>query len=217
MDKIKEKILHGTLKSLGTVGIYNLKKVILKSEEEKREHALLFCGIDTSPFEKISHSGLCVGTECNVKLKDCKDKQQIGSFHTHIYSKKDSPLTLGNLSGEDIYSSISNRHRFSCIGLIEENKPVIKCFVPSFDIDAITVSRAFMTKDNYYKKLSEYKLSEQKPDGTNKTLEQLLEELPQDKKAILSRTYDKLVEADDKLLQESTSLAKRLQADLIVK
>lgn len=54
MNKLKEKILKGALKSLEIVGIDNIKKIIRNSEEEKREQGLLFCGsTDIPPFRNI--------------------------------------------------------------------------------------------------------------------------------------------------------------------
>lgn len=196
---------------LESVGIDKLKKIILKSEEEKREHALLFCGdTDIPPFGNISHSDLCIGTKCSVSLKDCKGsnqlkqitakgKREIGSFHTHLHQNKTIDPQIGNLSGGDIYRSISERHRFSCIGHTEDNEkhnPIIKCFVPEFDID--TASKFFTEQDDYHKKLTEYNLSD----------------------PILSMAYDKYMKADIELYQESNSLAKKLlskEADLIIR
>jgi len=221
MSDLKKKILQGTSKSLETIGIDKLKKVIRMSQEEKREHGLLFCGdTDIPPFGNISHSDLCVGTECSVIMKDCKGKIQIGTFHTHPDIKPANKPTLGHLSGSDIYSSIFNRRRFSCIGLTEGDKPTIKCFIPEFDIDAITTFKLFMAQDNYNRKLSEYNLSEQKPDGTKKRLEELLGELPRDKKTILSNIYDTYLQADGEFHEHAEHLAKKLiskDADLVIK
>ena len=228
MNDLKEKILQGTSKSLGTIGIGKLKEIIRVSDKERREHALLFCSdTDIPPFGDISHSDLCIGTKCRVVLKDCinaKDEaanKQIGTFHTHVnLTNKEKDKFLGNLSKEDIYSSISNRRRFSCLGLTEKQKPIIKCFVPEFDINPIITMKSFLAQDSYYKKLIEYNLSEYKPDGTKKSLDELLKELPLDKRTILSKTYDKYIKADDELYQESESLAEKLlhkDADIIIK
>lgn len=205
MNELKEKILQGALKSLETVSMDKLKKVIRTSEEEKREHGLLFCGsTDIPPFENVSHSELCTGDRCNVEIKDCKGKKQIGSFHTHPYSK--TGRNIGNLSGEDIYESVSHKHSFSCIGLVENDKPTIKCFIPAFDIDPIVALNTFKTQDNYNRKLS--KVSEEIPNVTKESIDELI------------KAYDERMKADIELYQESNSLAKKLlskDADLIVK
>lgn len=202
MNNLKEKILQGTLKSLETFSIDKLKKVIHISEEEKRERALLFCAdTDIPPFGNISHSDLCTGTECNVVMKDCKGRKQIGSFHTHPHTK--TGKDIGNLSGEDIYESISHKHSFSCIGLVEKDKPIIKCFIPAFDIDPIIALSAYKTQDDYDRKLS--KLSTERP-------YKIIDEL--------TKAYDEQIKADDELYQASKSLAERLlskEADLTIK
>lgn len=202
MNNLKEKILQDTLKSLETFSIDKLKKVIRISEEEKRERALLFCAdTDIPPFGNISHSDLCTGTECNVVMKDCKGRKQIGSFHTHPHTK--TGKDIGNLSGEDIYESVSHKHSFSCIGLVEKDKPIIKCFIPAFDIDPIIALSAYKTQDDYDRKLS--KLSTERP-------YKIIDEL--------TKAYDERIKADDELYQASKSLAERLlskEADLTIK
>ncbi len=205
MNDLKEKILQGTLKSLETVSMDKLKKVIHISEEEKREHGLLFCGsTDIPPFGDISHSYLCTGTHCRVEIKDCKGKKQIGTFHTHPYSK--TSRDIGNISGEDIYESISHKHSFSCIGLTEKDKPIIKCFIPAFDIDPIIALKAYKSQDNYDRKLS--KVSAERPNVTKESIDEL------------TNAYDERIKTDDELYQASKSLAKKLlskEADLIIR
>ncbi len=205
MNDLKEKILRGALKSLESVGIDNLKKVIRNSEEEKREHGLLFCGAtDIPPFGNISHSYLCTGTHCKVEIKDCKGKKQIGTFHTH--PRTETGKNIGNLSGEDIYEGVSHKHSFSCIGLVEKDKPAIKCFIPAFDIDPIITLKAYKTQDDYCRKLS--KVSEERPNVTKESID------------ALTKSYDERMKADDELYQASKSLANKLLskgADLIIR
>lgn len=216
MNGLKEKILQGALKSLESAGIDNLKKVIHNSEEEKREQGLLFCGsTDVPPFGDLSRSYLCAGTHCKVDIKDCKGnnrlkpitakgKKQIGTFHTHPYSK--TSRDIGNLSGEDIYESVSHKHSFSCIGLIEKDKPVIKCFIPAFDIDPIIALKVYKSQDDYDRKLS--KVSAEKPNITKESIDEL------------TKAYDERIKTDDELYQASKSLANKLlskEADLIIK
>jgi len=201
MDNLKEKILQGTLRSLETFSINKLKNIINKSEKEKREYGLLFCGsTDEPPFGNLSHAELCTGKECTVEIHDCKGKQQIGSFHTHPHSE--TGKDFGNLSGKDIYESVSHRHGFSCIGTIENNKSIIKCFTPALDIDPIITLKAYKAQDDYGRKLS--RASQEK---SIKYINELIE------------SYDKRIIADDELYQESEALAKRLQfkgADLTI-
>lgn len=205
MTNLKEKILQGTLKSLETFSINKLKKIIIISEEEKREHGLLFCGdTDIPPFGDISHSELCSGDRCHVEVKDCKDKKQVGSFHTHPHIK--TVKDTGNLSGEDIYGSVSHKHSFTCIGLVEKDEPIIKCFVPAFDIDPIITLKVFKAQDNYVRKLS--KVSKERLNVTKESFNEL------------AKAYDERIEADDELYQESRSLAKKMlskEADLIIR
>jgi len=192
MNVLKEKILQGALRSLETFSIDKLNDIINKSEKEKREYGLLFCGsTDEPPFGNLSHAELCTGKECTVEIHDCKGKQQIGSFHTHPYSE--TGKDFGNLSGKDIYESVSHRHNFSCIGLIEHDKPIIKCFTPAFDIDPTITLKAYNAQDDYDRKLS--KASQEK---SIKHINELIE------------SYDKRIIADDELYQESEALAKRL-------
>lgn len=205
MNDLKEKILQGVLKSLETIGTDKLKKLIRMSEEEKREHGLLFCGsTDIPPFENVSHSELCTGERCNVEIKDCKGKKSIGSFHTHPRTK--TGKYIGNLSGEDIYESISHRHSFSCIGLVENDKPTIKCFIPAFDIDPIIALNTFKTQDNYNRKLSN--VSKERPYATQTSIDEL------------TKAYDERMKADVELYMSSKYLAEKLlskEADLIIK
>lgn len=192
MNNLKEKILQGTLGSLENFSINKLNDIIIRSEKEKREYGILFCGsTDEPPFGNLSHAELCTGEDCKVEIKDCKGKKQIGTFHTHPHVKKG--INFGNLSGEDIYESVSHRHNFSCIGLVEHDKPIIKCFTPAFDINPTIALKAYNAQDDYGRKLS--KASQEKStENINKLIE----------------SYDKRIITDDELYQESEALAKRL-------
>lgn len=203
-DNLKEKILHGALKSLETFSIDKLEDIIIKSEKEKREYGIIFCG-DTNvpPFGEITHSDLCVGEECSLDITDCKGKKQIGTFHTHPRIK--SGRNFGNLSGEDIYNTIRHKEAFSCIGITEYYRPAIKCFTPQLDINPTIMSNAHNAEDDYSKKLA--KVSKQ---GTKdrKSVDDLIE------------AYDKRKIADSELHKESESLSERLlskEADLIIR
>ena len=202
MDNLKEKILHGTLKSVETFSINKLNDIIIRSEKEKREYGLLFCGTtDKPPFGDLSNADLCTGENCSVDIKDCKGKKQIGSFHTHPHAEKGK--NFGNLSGKDIYGTIYHKHNFACIGTIENNRPIIKCFTPAFDIDPTIILRMYNANDDYDRKLS--KASHEK---SIKNVDELIE------------SYNKRIRADDELYQESEALAERLLfrgADLIIK
>lgn len=204
MNNIKEKILEGIRKSLETFSTDKLNDIICKSEKEKREYGLIFCGdTDMPPFGNLSHAELCTGKKCEVEMHDCKDKKQIGTFHTHprVKAGKD----LGNLSGKDIYGTVSHRQSFACLGLIEHNRPVIKCFIPALYIDPTITLNAYNADDDYGKKLSKV-ISER---GQNrKSADELVD------------AYNKRIIADDDLYQESKALADRLlskEADLIIR
>ncbi len=205
MKDIKEKILQGTKKSLETFSINKLNDIICKSEKEKREYGLMFCSdTDVPPFENITYSNMCIGKECDIEISDCKDKKQIGMFHTHPHTKKGK--NFGNLSGKDIYSTVSSRQSFVCIGLTENNIPIIKCFIPSLDIDPTITSNAHKAQDNYDEKLSN--ISKQKPNIVRKSVDELID------------AYDKRVIANKELYRESENLAEKLlskKADLIIR
>lgn len=205
MDILKEKILQGTLRSLETFSIDKLKKIIIASEQEKREHGSLFCGTtDIPPFGNIYHSGLYTGDQYNVELKGCKGQKQIGSFHTHPRTKRGK--NIGNLSSKDIYESIYHKHSFSCIGLIEKDKPIIKCFIPAFDINTFIALKVIKTRDNYSKKL--LKVTKERLNITKKSINELV------------KAYDERIEAEDELYKEAKSLINKLlskEADLTVR
>ncbi len=202
MDNLKEKILIGTLRSLETFSIDKLNDIIIRSEKEKREYGLLFCGsTDEPPFGDLSNADLCTGENCSVDIKDCKGKKQIGSFHTHPHAEKGK--NFGNLSGKDIYGTIYHKHNFVCIGTTENNRPIIKCFTPTFDIDPTITLRAYNAQKDYDRKLS--KASQEK---SRESVDQLIE------------SYDKRIITDDELYQESEALAKKLlsrEAELTIK
>ena len=62
MNNLKEKILDGVLKSLENFSINKLNDIIIRSENEKREYGILFCGsTDEPPFGTHSHAELCTG------------------------------------------------------------------------------------------------------------------------------------------------------------
>lgn len=202
---LKEMILRETLRALETFSIDKLDDIINKSEKEKREYGIIFCG-DTNipPFGEITHSDLCIGEECSLDMTDCKGKKQIGTFHTHPRSK--IGRNFGNLSGQDIYSAIRHEKAFSCIGITEYYRPAIKCFTPQFDINPTIVSNAQNTEDDYGKKLA--KVSKQRPNIDRRYVDDLIE------------AFDKRKIADDELKKESEILSERLlskEADLIIR
>lgn len=204
-NSLKEKILQETLRSLETFSIDKLNDIIRKSEKEKREYGFVFCGdTATPPFGNISHSELCSGAGCSLEINDCKGKKHVGTFHTHPRVK--DGRNFGNLSGKDIYSTISHKEAFSCIGLTEYYRPVIKCFTPSFDIDQAIMSNAHNAEDDYGKKLA--KVSKQESNVDRKSVDDLIE------------AYDKGKIADSDLHKESESLSERLlskEADLTIR
>lgn len=204
-NSLKEKILQETLRSLETFSIDKLNDIINKSEKEKREYGLIFCGDTvTPPFGSLSHSELCSGKECLLEINDCKGKKHIGTFHTHPRIK--IGRNFGNLSGEDIYNAIFHKEAFSCIGLTEYYRPVIKCFTPQFDINPTIMLNAHNAEDDYGKKLA--KVSKQGSNIDRKSVDDLIE------------AYDKRKITDSELHKESESLSERLlskEADLTIR
>lgn len=207
MDKLKDKILKGTSRSLESFGIDKLKEITLKSDKEKREYGFVFCSdTDIPPFGNISHSDLCKGEECHLEINDCKNKKKIGTFHTHPHVERG--ITIENLSDKDIYDSISHRESFSCIGVIK-NKPIIKCFTPILDIDPSVVSEVLNTQDDVDRKISEFKnlLQEQKQDKIEKGADELV------------KSHEAMKKADNRLHRASELLYKKLlskEADLTI-
>ena len=93
-----------------------MQGVIRNSKSLGVELGMLFCQDEKG---KITPSMVCMGDECSIeKLHDCKDKAEIGSFHTHPGSLK--------VSGEDIDFTLSYGHKFLCIG--DWNGERIKCY-----------------------------------------------------------------------------------------
>lgn len=201
-SNLREKTLHGTLKSLEAFSINRLNDIIAKSEEEKREYGFVFCSsIDAPPFGDVSHSELCTGKECSIDIIDCKDKKPIGSFHTHPHVK--NAQDFGNLSPADIYGTVTHGHSFSCIGLIENNKPIINCFTPIFDIDQNILADSYKAQEDYGRTLSKMK---------RQIVPGIVDEL--------IASYDKRIMTEKDLLEESEALAKKLlskKADLIIR
>ena len=130
MNALKQIIIGDISDSIKSIGLNKLNEIIHKSEKEEREYAIKFCR-----NEHIYPSDICIGTKCRIALKEDKScKNQIGTFHTHHHIKNTNNKHMGYLSGPDIYSTILKKRDFSCIGLIEDNKPTIKCFIPVLDI-----------------------------------------------------------------------------------
>jgi hypothetical protein len=204
-NDLKEKLLQEVLRSLETFSIDKLEDIIVKSEKEKREYGIIFCGeTNTPPFGKITHSDLCIGEECSVNMIDCKGKRQIGTFHTHPRIKMGR--SFGNLSGEDIYNTIRHDDAFSCIGITEYYRPAIKCFTPKFDINPTIVSNAHNAEDDYGEKLA--KVLKQRSNIDRKSVDDLIE------------AFEKRKMADNELKKESESLSEKLlskEADLTIR
>lgn len=202
-SKIKQEYIIETLK---IAGFDKIKKIILKSEKEKREHGFRFCKND-----KIKVTDICTGTECNLPLRHCPEgNKTIGSFHTHPTTIKGM---VNYLSDEDIYTEATDQSEFACLGTIENNIPKIKCYLPNYSMEKSIIDFRNDYRDKYGVKVREYN-----PTGKKGGVA----ELPPQKYNELSRIWHTFLLADKRLKIEAARAALRLikepneGADLVI-
>ena len=136
--------------ALKVVGTDKLKDIIIKSEKEDIEYGLRFC-----KNGKITATGMCSGKSCAVELERCENKKLMGSFHTHPRGSPND-IYYTNLSEGDISDSVSNNEDFSCIGLVQKKRPIIKCYLPYYGVDNDIAIDVIKTKEDFNKKIAEY-------------------------------------------------------------
>jgi hypothetical protein len=195
------------LKTLKIVGLDKIKEIVLKSEKDKLEYGFRFCKND-----KIKITDICTGTECNLTLKHCQDGENktIGSFHTHPTTTKGR---VNFLSDEDIFTEASDKSEFACLGIVENNIPKVKCYLPNYGMEKSVIDLRNNYRDKYGIKVREYNPSGKKGG---------VSELPSEKYNELSRIWNTFLLADLRLKIEAERAALKLAkapnegADLII-
>jgi hypothetical protein len=145
-------------------------------------------------------------------LKHCQDgeRKTVGSFHTHPTTIKGR---VNYLSDEDIYTEASDKSEFACLGLMENNIPKIKCYLPNYGMEKSIIDLRNDYRDKYGTKVREYN-----PTGAKGGVS----ELPPQKYNELSRIWNTFLLADKRLKVEASRAALRLikepneGADLII-
>ena len=182
------------LDTLKIVGLDRIKEIILKSEKERREYGFRFCKNDG-----IKVTSTCVGTECDLNLKHCKDGEQIiGSFHTHPTAIRDK---VNFLSDEDIYAEVIDKSKFACLGLIENNISKIKCYLHNYGVEKSLIDNRNNLKEQYGIKIREYNPSGRKGGARA---------LPPEKYNELRKIYQRFLLADNRLKLEAGRSALKL-------
>ena len=215
---LKQRIMQDMHNSIKSIGLNKLNEIIYKSEKEEREYGLKFCR-----NEHIHPSNICSGEKCHVIIKDDRCKNPIGTFHTHPRTKESLNRDIGHLSTDDIYSIMFKPYDFACLGLISNNKPTIRCFIPALDIlpnEATIAMKLYMARERFNKKIKEFNIEPIKTDGTNKNLKELLVGLPDYEQKEVTKVFNDYTDADTDLYHLSDSLAEKnrsKKADLIIK
>lgn len=102
--------------------------LIDKSEKDNREHGLLLCEEKNGD---ITHSNICVGSNCEIVLKDAKcpvNTTMIGDFHTHPGRGKIPSYSRSEPSIKDIAATASYGRKSLCIGYSHRSKNYVKCY-----------------------------------------------------------------------------------------
>lgn len=138
--------------SLKVIGTDRLKDIIIKSEKDNREYGLKFCD-----NEHITTTDVCVGGSCLLALKPCKDKKTIGSFHTHPRGDptEENPY-YNTISDSDIRHSIYSNEEFHCLGVIQDERPTVKCYLPYYGVEKEIALNFLKSMSDYEKKSHEY-------------------------------------------------------------
>jgi len=217
MEELKQRIIRDIHDSVKSIGLNKLNDIIRKSEKEEREYGLKFC-----KNGNIRPSEICGGEKCHVVIKAENCKNPIGTFHTHPRVKDSSNRNIEYLGTDDIYNVMFKPYDFACLGLISNNKPTVRCFIPALDIlpsEATIVMNLYLSRERYNKKAKELNVVVTNPDGTYKPLNELLVGLSEDKQKEISKAFNDITDADTDLYRLSDALAvknRSKQADLII-
>lgn len=176
--------------ALKVVGTDRLKDIIIKSEKDNREYGLKFC--DNG---HITTTDVCTGGSCRLEIKSCKDKKTIGSFHTHpIGDPAEDNIYYNTVSAADIRHSLYHNEEFLCLGLIQNEKPTVKCYLPYYGVKKDTALNFLKSTSDYEKKSHEYN-----PTGRYDEIQKLSHE----KSAELDNLFTKYNVAYKKFVDES--------------
>ncbi len=138
--------------ALKVIGTDRLKDIIIKSEKDNREYGLKFC--DNG---HITATDICAGGSCLLAIEPCKDKKTIGSFHTHPRGDRpEESIYYNAVSDGDIRHSIYSNEEFHCIGLIQDEKPTVKCYLPYYGVKKDIALNFLKSMSDYEKKSHEY-------------------------------------------------------------
>jgi len=177
--------------ALKVIGTDKLKDIIIKSEKDNREYGLKFCNNG-----HITTTDTCVGSGCMLHIEPCKDKKTIGSFHTHPRGDPTEENPYYNaISDTDIKHSIYSNEEFHCIGVIQDEKPTIKCYLPYYGVKKDVASNFLESMSNYEKKSHEYN-----PTGRYDELQKLSHEKSEELGNLFTKyntAYKKFVDASE--------------------
>ena len=184
--------------ALKVIDTDRLKDIIIKSEKDNREYGLKFC--DNG---HITTTDVCTGGSCMLEIKPCKDKKTIGSFHTHpIGDPAENNIYYNTVSAADIRHSIYSNEEFLCLGLIQDEKPIVKCYLPYYGVKKDTALNFLKSMSNYEKKSYEYN-----PTGRYEEIQKLSHE----KSAELDNLFTKYNVAYKKFVDASEQAAIKLR------
>ena len=147
---------------------------------------------------------MCKGESCTVDLEECGDKKLMGSFHTHPSGGDPDDIYYVNLSEGDIEDSISNNESFACIGLVQKQKPTIKCYLPYYGVDNNIAIDTLEARDNFDKKMIEYNPSKTQ-EGINS--------LPLSKSVELHKLFTKYLTVKKRLDEASDKAFHKLRSE----
>lgn len=198
-QNVDQQKINKIIETLNLFGLENFKKIILKSENEKREYGFRFC---KNGETKILD--MCIGNSCNVDLKHCPEESKaISSFHTHPTNIKGE---VNFLSDTDIYADACDKLDFSCLGTIENYIPKIKCYLPYYGLDDI---KYIIDWRNEAKAEFGIKIREYNPSGTSEGKSKI----PPDKYKELTNLWQNFLYEDNRLKRESTKASLKLEKE----
>jgi hypothetical protein len=195
MNKMTYQRIKDALKVINTD---RLKDIIIKSEKDNREYGLKFC--DNG---HITATDVCAGSSCTLDIESCKDKKTIGSFHTHPRGDPaEENIYYNTISAADIRHSIYSNEEFHCLGLIQDEKPTIKCYLPYYGVKKDIALNFLESMSNYEKKSHEYN-----PTGRYEEIQKL----PHEKSTELSNLFTKYNVAYKKFVEASEQASIKLR------
>ena len=108
------------------------KEMLESTEKDGIERGFLIC---RDKVGNLSIGKSCVGDRCSITLEDCKNKEVIGSFHTHPPSIEYTLPSFG-----DILNVFIRGQSVTCIGSSAKGK--IACYEPAPDQELISLALA---------------------------------------------------------------------------